>query len=165
MNNTTYEDVVGIFDSDGNQKFITARSMRLQTTRVAKMPMHPLETGASAVDHRVIMPIEAQLLVTLQAKDYRNGYSQIQASFNNGDLLAVHCKANTFPNMVIAELPHEESPDMFDAVQIAVRLVETIFFKTQAQAITKASKSRSASTTRRGEQSPRESVAYQIFGK
>lgn len=162
---TTRLDVVGVFDSNGNQKFERARSMRIQTTRTARTAQHPLETGSSVVDHRVLMPVEAQLLVVLEARHYRNGYSQIEASFNSGEILSVHCNATVFRNMCIADMPHEETPDMFNAVQIMIKLVETQFFRTQAQAIRKPSKSRSASTARRGEQTPRESVAHKIFGK
>lgn len=163
---TPYVDVVGIFDSNGNQKFTQARSMRIQVTRTARTAQHPLETGASVVDHRIMLPIEAQLLVILQAKDYRNGYSQLQSSFNAGEILNVHCKAGVFNNMCIADMPHEETPDMIDIIQVAVKLVETQFFRSQAQAISKPARSRSASTTRRGEQTPqRSSVAFQLFGK
>lgn len=163
---TPITDVVGVFDSNGNQKFTQARSMRIQVNPSSQMARHPLETGSSVVDHRIVLPTEAQLLVMLQAADYSNGYGQLRASFNAGEILTVHCKAGVFSNMCIADMPHEETPEMIDLIQVAVKLVETQFFRSQAQAISRPARSRSATTTRRGEQTPqRSSVAYQIFGK
>lgn len=161
---TTAQDVVGIFDSNGNQKFIRARGMRLSTDRVARMPQHPLETGGSVVDARVIMPVEATLLVVLQSGDYSNVYSQIQSSFNNGELLSVHCKAGVFTNMCIMSIPHEETPEMVDAIQIAVRLIEVRFYKSQAVGISRPATNRSANTTARGQQTTRPaSVLHNIL--
>lgn len=160
----TNEDVVGIFDEGGTQMFVTARSMRLQTSRSSKTMQHPLETGATVVDHRITLPTEATLMLVLQAEDYRTGYSELSAAFNAGTLFTVQCKADSFASMYISDLPHEESPDQFDAITILLKLTEAQFFKSQAQATNaKPRNSKSSNTAKRGEQSPRSSVAYDIF--
>lgn len=161
---TTAADVVGIFAEDGTQKFTVARSMRIQTVRSAKAMSHPLETGSSVTDHRVIMPIEAQLLVTLSGDQYAAAYGEIAASFNSGELFTVQCRATSFPNMLIVDMPHEETPEKIDAIDIVLKLQEVQFFKSQATASNSVARSsKSSNTAKRGEQAPRSSVAYDIF--
>lgn len=161
---TTTADVVGIFAEDGTQKFVTARSMRIQTTRSSKAMSHPLETGASVTDHRVILPIEAQLLVTISRDEYAAAYGEIAASFNSGEMFKVQCRAASFENMFIVDMPHEEVPEKMDAIDIVLKLQEAQFFKSQATASSaRGRSSKSSSTAKRGEQAPRNSVAYDIF--
>lgn len=157
-------DVIGIFGDDGRQYFVKARSMRLQSNRSSKTMQHPLETGSSVVDHRIQLPIEATLMVVMQAADYKSMYSQIAAAFNAGTLFTLQCKADSFPSMYVSDMPHEESPEQYDAITMVLKLTEAAFFKSQASAITaRPRNSKNSSTAKRGEQAPKNSVAYDIF--
>ena len=159
------QDVVGVFSDDGKQVFAAARAMRLQVVRDSKTMQHPLETGGSVVDHRIIMPAEATLQVDAQAKDYKQMYSEIAANFNSGAMLTVQCRASSYANMYIASMPHEETPDAIDKLTIVLKLVEAQFFKSQATASTAGRNSKSSNTAKRGEQSgkQRETLLYKIF--
>lgn len=160
------QDVVGVFVNKGEEQLFTdARSMRVAINRSSKTMQHPLEDGSSVIDHRVIMPIEGQLLLILGGDQYRDLYSVIKGYFTSGELLTIQTRADSYPNMFISDMPHEETPEMMDAVQMVLRVQEAVFFKKQLQTIAPRS-TRSASTTRRGEQAGRQSsVAYDLFKK
>lgn len=167
---TTAQDVVGIFDAESyDQLFPFGVAMRLQLNPTSKIPQHPLETGETRIDTRIAMPIEGQLLLIpdLEMVAPADIYGQIRSVYNAGKLFTLVCKAGTFENMFITGMPHDEAPDMQDNMQIILRISEALFFQTQATAAaatpTKPRATKNASTAKRGEQAPRESVAYQIF--
>lgn len=158
-------DVIGCFKTEGGEQlFENASTMRLQVRREKKVMRHPLENGSSVIDHTVTTPAEGQLLLILPAPAYRDTYAVIKSSFLAGELFTLQTRADSFPNMFIVSMPHEETPEMMDALQVILQVQEAIFFKRQFQAITPRA-TRSTSTTRRGEQAPRSSVAYDLFAK
>lgn len=167
---TTAQDVVGIFDAETfEQLFPFGVAMRLQLNPTSKVPQHPLETGETRIDTRISMPIEGQLLLVpdLDMVEPADIYGQIRTVYNAGKLFTLVCKAGTFENMFITGMPHDETPDMQDSMQIILRVSEALFFQTQATAAavtpTKPKATKNTSTAKRGEQAPRQSVAYQIF--
>lgn len=160
------QDVTGVFSNDGGEQlFSNARAMRVQVLRDSKVMQHPLENGSSVIDHRVTLPIEAQLLLILPGYQYRDLYGVIKGLFLAGEQMTVLTKVDSFPNMFISKMPHEETPDMMDAVQMVLSLQEAQFFKTQFNAIAPRAAGKSTTTSKRGEQAPRSSVAYDIFKK
>lgn len=124
-------DVVGLFSSDLAQVFGDARPMKATVKETSKLMEHPIETGATITDHRVVQPIEIELELIATGANYRNIYQQIRQMFFDAKLLTVQTKTASYENMVIQEMPHEESGDMFDAVPIAVRLKEVLFVSAQ----------------------------------
>ena len=164
---TTAQDVVGVFDAQSfEQLFQFAGSMRLQLNPSSKVPQHPLETGETRIDARISMPIEGQLLLIpdLNFATPSDIYGQIRSAYNGGQLMTLVCKAGTFENMFISAMPHDETPDMQDNIQIILRLSEALFFETQATAaVRKPKATKNSNTAKRGEQAPRSSVAYKIF--
>jgi hypothetical protein len=167
---TTAQDVVGIFDAESfEQMFSAAVVMRLQLNPTSKVPQHPLETGETRIDTRISMPVDGQLLLipNLDRVQPADIYGQIRTVYNSGKLFTIVCKAGTFENMFITGMPHDETPDMQDSLQIVLRVSEALFFKSQATAAAVTPKkpraTKNSSTAKRGEQAPRQSVAYQIF--
>ena len=169
---TTAQDVVGIFDAESfEQLFPFAVAMRLQLNPTSKVPQHPLETGETRIDTRIPMPIEGQLLLIPDLERVEPGdiYGQIRTVYNSGKLFTLVCKAGTFENMFITGMPHDETPDMQDNMQIILRVSEALFFQAQASAAAasattkKPRATKNTNTAKRGEQAPRQSVAYQIF--
>lgn len=167
------QDVTGVFDEDFKQLFPDARAMKADVTRISKPMEHPLETGATVVDHRVIQPIEIALLMFLPNDEYKNIYAQIATAFNAGTVMTVQTKVDSFPSMFIAEMPHEETPEFMSLVQVIVKLKEVRFFKTQFEAVTPRQSS-AKPTVKRGEQAAKPvegppakkaSVAYNLFNK
>lgn len=167
-------DVTGLFDEDFNQMFVEARAMKADVSRASRVMRHPLENGATIADHRVIDPNEIVLLMFLPNDRYRDLYAQIATAFATAKKLTVQTKVGSFPNMFISELPHEETPEFVDLVQVIVKLTEVNFLSMQFEAIAPApNKSASKATVKRGEQAPKadtptekkSSVAYGWFNK
>lgn len=163
---TFAQDVVGVFRGEGSEQVFTeARSMRVGIDNASKVMEHPLEDGSSVIDHTVSLPIQAQLVLILPNDKYRDLYAVIKGLKASRELLTLQTRADSYPNMFVADMPHEETPDMLDAVQMVLKLREAVFFKRQVQTIAPRA-TKSVSTTKRGEQAPRQSsVAYDLFGK
>lgn len=148
-------DVVGVFDSDFNQLFADGRPIKANVLEQSKVMDHPLETGATISDHRVILPVEIELTMILGSRgEYRDTYNEIKALFSQVDTLVVQTRTGTYANMIIEKMPHDETPDVFDAIPLVVKLREVQFVTAQFQALPPkaVAKKRNASTVKRGEQ-------------
>lgn len=146
-------DVVAVFDNSFNQVFTNARPVKAMIREASRVMEHPVETGATITDHRVIEPIEIELSLVLSSADYRSVYQQIREVFFAATLLSVQTRTSIYSNMLISEMPHDEDADLFDAVSIALKLKEVLFVAAQygnLPASSVADKSQ-ASTTQRGE--------------
>lgn len=153
-------DVVALLDASGAQVFVTARPMKATVKESSKSMEHPLETGATIVDHRIILPLEIELSVLLTEADGPAVYQQLRAVFLRGDLLTLQTRAGSYSNLLLEAIPHDESPDMFDGLAVSVSLKEVVFVTAvySKTAIQPASGSTHKSTVKRGEQQPKTSA-------
>ena len=120
-------DTVGIFDQNYNQLFRDARAIKAVVKEEAKLMMHPVESGATITDHRIILPVEIELAFILRPATYRATYKALKQIFINADLLIVQTRSGVYQNQLIAQMPHEEDPDLFDTLAIAVTLRQVQF--------------------------------------
>lgn len=126
--NNVNRDVVGVFDQTSfDQLFSDARPVRANVRESAKVMDHPLETGTTISDHHVINPKNIELTMILSSEFYSSTFQQIRGAFVNATLLSVQTKAGVYQNMIIQEVPHQEDPDMFDAITITLNMREVLF--------------------------------------
>lgn len=153
---TQASDVVGVFTADFVQVFERARPLKATIKEDAKVFEHPLETGATITDHRIILPIEIELSLMLQSKDYRNVYNIIKQLFLNATLLVVQTRTGVYENQLISSMPHEEDPELYDAITLALKLKQAQFVEPQFSSLPpRAVRNKSQSSTeKRGEQQP-----------
>lgn len=158
---TASSDVVAVFTSEFQQVFERARPIKATIKESAKVFEHPLETGATITDHRIIMPIEIELSLILQSSDYRSVYQNIKQLFLNADLLVVQTKSGVYDNQLISAMPHEEDPEQYDAITMALTLKQAQFVTPQFSGLPpRAVRNPSnASTASRGEQQPTQSTS------
>lgn len=156
---TGAQDVVAVLDSNFRQVFQKARAIKATIARGSKAMEHPLETGVTITDHRIILPVGIELALVLSSADYRAVYQQVRDLFTRGDLLTVQTRVDSFPSMLIEKMPHEETPDMIDGVALALSLKEALFVQPQFSTLpaSKVAKSKDASTVKKGQQQPTES--------
>jgi len=109
------------------QLFVNARPLKATVRETSKIMEHPVETGAVLADHHIINPVEIDLPLLVTSEFYAATYSQIRQNFINATPLAIKTRVGVFSDMVIADMPHEEDPDMFDAITIALHLKQSIF--------------------------------------
>lgn len=118
--------MVAVFDQNFNQLFREARAIKAVVKEQAKVMEHPVESGAIISDHRIILPVEIDLSLILSSVDYQDVYTSIKQYYLNATLLIVQTRSGIYTNQLIAALPHEEDPTMFDALTIALSLKEVI---------------------------------------
>lgn len=165
------QDVVGVFDSGGNQLFVDARSIRALVVERSKPAVHPLETGGTFGDNVVDLPVEVALEVILRPGTFRATYQQIKAVRAARNLVTVQTKTDTYSNMLLHDFPHDETPEMYDTVAVAIKLSEFILVAPQYRQLTAVKKPANKSTVKTGQKNPapatpkQSSAAYDlIFG-
>lgn len=152
---TASVDVVCVLDENLAQVFERARPIKATVKEDAKLMEHPIETGETIADHRIILPVVIELAMVLTSEDYPTVYGQIRELFFSAALLLVQTRTSVYPSMVIEKIPHEESPDMLDGVTLALTLK-------QAQIVTpefselKVAAPQNSNTKKRGEQQPKD---------
>lgn len=152
-------DDIAIYDSDFGQVFRSARPLKAQISEPSKLMEHPLETGAVVADHRIVLPTETVVSMILDADNYRQTYQRIRQAYQSGTQYTVQMRAGGYKNMVIADMPHEESTDVFDTIAITLKFREVQFVSAQFVKLpaVKVSKKNTAkqSTKDRGQQAPK----------
>ena len=151
-------DVVAVLKADFSQVFQNARAIKATVGRGSKAMEHPLETGATVTDHRIILPVTVDLSLLLTTENYRAVYQQVRDLFKRGELLTVQTRVDSFPSMLIEKMPHEETADILDGVALALSLKEAQFVQPQFSAL-KVRQPKDSNTVRRGQQQPTETPA------
>jgi hypothetical protein len=152
-------DTVAVFDQNYNQLFREARAIKAVVKEQSKVMEHPVESGAIITDHRIVLPVEIDLSLVLASEDYQDVYKEIRQYYLNATLLVVQTRSGIYTNQLIASLPHEEDPSMYDALTLALSLKEVIMVTAQF-AVVPRNPARS-STTNRGTQQGRPATTSQ----
>ena len=126
----TNVDIVGIF-SDTSQVYVHARPMKASVPRNLKVMDHPVETGVVLSDHHIINPVD-EIPMVVPAVYYAAVYQQIKADFLAATMLTVKTPVNVYGSMIIADMPHEESPEHFNAIIIGLHLKTTFSSRSPA---------------------------------
>lgn len=122
-------DVVSVYTLDFTRVFPDAHIIKANIKEESKLMEHPLETGAVATDHRIILPVEIELSIILSVETYRETYKAIKQLYTNATLLTVQTKADVYESQLIQGLPHDEDASLFDTIAIALKLKEVLFVK------------------------------------
>lgn len=152
---TGAQDVIAVLNSDFEQVFEKARAVKATIMRASKAMEHPLETGATVTDHRIVLPVNIELSMLLTSEDYRAVYQQVRDLFVKGELLTVQTRVDSFPSMLIEKMPHDETPEMFDGVALALSLKEAQFVQPQFSTV-KVEKPKNSATVKQGQKQPTE---------
>lgn len=124
----TATDAVGIFDGETlEQVFSDARPMRAGVRETSMVMRHPIETGVKLSDHHIINQNEINLLLFIKSEFYNSVYVEMRNAWIAATKLSVQTRTGVYNNMVIVNMPHEENPDTFDAITLALSLEEVIF--------------------------------------
>ena len=124
-------DQVAVFTQDFTQVFRNARALKAVVKENAKVMEHPVETGATIVDHRIILPVEIDLSMILSKSDYQNVYNQIKEYYLNSTLLVVQTRSGVYTNQLIQSMPHEEDPSQYNVLTLALSLKQVQFVTAQ----------------------------------
>jgi hypothetical protein len=121
------QDVVAVYTQDLTQVFPDARPIKAVIKEESKVMEHPVETGVITTDHRVILPVECELSMVVNSEDYPDVYQLVRGYYLNATLLIVQTKVGIYPNQMIAAMPHEEDPSLYNTVAIALKMKQVLF--------------------------------------
>lgn len=110
------------------QLFADARPMKATVRETSRVMEHPIETGSILADHHIINPVEIDIPMIILAQNYSGTYTQIRQSFVNATPLSVKTRTGVYQNMIIADMPHEEQSEMYNAIMITLRLKQVLLF-------------------------------------
>lgn len=163
MTPTSAQDVVGVFKQEGfTQVFDKARPIKAKITETSSVMSHPVEDGSTITDFKVINPIEIELSMILGTEDYKSVYQSIKDIFIKSTILTVQTRSGTYRDMIVSAMPHDEDADVFDAITLAIKLVEVKFatFTTGKVPVVSSPRNKNDSkTSDGGKQQPKEAPA------
>jgi len=145
-------DVVGVYDVDFNQVFPDARPLKASVSDEATFFKHPLESSATRTDHIIFQPIKITMSVLMSGDDYISVYQQIKQIYRSQTQLIVQTKTDTYEDIFIQSIPHEESPENYDSIIMNLILEETKLAVTEITFIPESLSDND--TTNRGQQEP-----------
>lgn len=151
-------DLVGIFSQNFLQVVSGARPMKADIKEQSKPMEHPVETGATVTDFRIILPVEINFELMLSPTGFKSEYDQIKQIYLRGDFLVLQTKVGIYKNMVLQGIPHTEDPSIFSSIPLALTAKETIIVQAQFGTLPPSSvKNKSdSSTVDTGEQQPKD---------
>lgn len=109
------------------QVFFHARPLKATVRETSKVMDHPVETGVTLSDHHIINPVEIDLPLLISSQYYAQTFSQIRQAFINAIPLSVKTRVGIYSDMIIADMPHEEEPDMYDVITVGLHLRQVIY--------------------------------------
>jgi len=124
-------DTVAIFTQDYAQVLKHARPLKVVVKESAKVMEHPIETGATIVDHRIILPVEIELSLIIPRYLYHNEYDLLKGYYLNSTLLTIQTRTGIYTNQLIQSMPHEEDASQYDAIAIAMSTKQVQFVMAQ----------------------------------
>ncbi len=128
LNNLGSVDTVAIFDSTTLQQVLQEGRPMVADIRETSMVMsHPVETGTILSDNHIINPIEIQMIMFVPSQSYNLIYGQLKQAFVAATSFTIQTRTGVYPNMIIADMPHREDSEMYDAIFIAIRFKEVLY--------------------------------------
>lgn len=151
---TSGKDTLAVFNEDFEQVFVDARPMRCSVKEGAMMMQHPVETGQVITDFRIIQPVEVDLTLITARGQEKAVYTEIKQLYLSAKKLTLQSKVATFTNLYVSDMPHRQESDMFDAIQISLKLKEVRFVEPQYSTLppAKVKDKKDSSTVKRGTQ-------------
>lgn len=119
------QPVTSILDSGGNQIFETVGLFGLSADSAIAYPQHTLENGVNISDHSIRLQDRVSVRCMLDPVDYVEVYRRIKKAFNENASFIVQTKVETYTNLYIENLPHEE--DAKNTVALTLDFLEQRF--------------------------------------
>jgi len=169
------DQLVTILDSESLQPlFSGANIMRVTVRNEKRATQFPVEDGSERSDHVIVLAkeIEIDYILTDEAKLLHDAIKQ---AFTDNRLVTVQTKVDSYPNMLIESIPHDETAEA-NGIPVNVHLIEWVSvapsYSDAPMRKSDVKSSKQASTVQRGQQTPatapapkaaRASVAHGLF--
>lgn len=118
-------DLVAILDNESLQQLFTASSpMRVTVRETKKVTEFAVEDGTTRSDHTTFNPIEVVVDLFISDELARNGYEAIRQAWRDDVLVTIQTRVSTYPDMMIVDMPHDQSNSGGGSITIPVRMQE-----------------------------------------
>ena len=118
-------DTIAVFNGF-TQVFQNARPLRDEVMPRAKLMDHPLETGQIVSDYKITFPVEISIIFIIPIAYYRDTYQEMWGLWQQSTILTIQTRVASYGNMIISEQPHEETPEIFDAVKLMLKFRQVL---------------------------------------
>jgi len=149
--------MIGIYDKNHAPLFQDAQISKVQVRETSKTMEHPIESGTVITDYKVINPVSIILNIYLTRKNYNSVYQSLLTNFKKSTLLLIQTNARIYKDMIIADMPHNETPEHFESIILSLSLKQVFTVKPIVTSITKAKHAKHTPTTKRGVIQPKKS--------
>ncbi|VFR32584.1 FIG00431858: hypothetical protein [plant metagenome] len=151
---TSTQQRVAILDAETLQPiFQSAEPMRLSVRESKRATKFAVEDGSERSDHVVkeLTEIQIDLLLT---DDTRNQFDGLRQAYLQNKLVTLQTKVASYENLLILDLPHDETADLGAAINVPVRLQEWLEVKPEYGPLppAKVANKNQSSTVQRGQQ-------------
>ena len=119
-------DKIAIFNQDYSRVFKNADIMDVRVKEDARTMEHPVEDGTIITDHRIILPVEIEIVVSLLSADYPSVYNQIRQNFYDSELFTIQTRTGTYENQMITSLPHAESSEVMNGIVMTLNFRQVL---------------------------------------
>lgn len=128
INNFITVDIVGFYDTDSLKPiFINATPTRAEVNETSTIMKHPLENGSIIADHHIINPVSININIIVNNQHYNSTYFEIRNAWLNGSKFIIQTRTAIYNNIIIADMPHSETIDKYNAVEIQLKCVEVLY--------------------------------------
>lgn len=108
----------------------------------ARMISSPVEMGYNVFDNKVLDPIEITLkcLVSLGSEDIKNAMQTLYSLYaeRTYNFCTVATKEGVYNNMSLCDMPHEETTDKHDVIEVTLKFKQVIQAGKQSRSTTSA---------------------------
>jgi hypothetical protein len=137
-------EVTAILGSDGEQVFETARFLAVQVGESKTYSSHPLENGKVATDNEVENQDRINLQLILEPENYVEVFQEIKTLYEAGEAFFIQTRVDTYSNMYIESMPHDEGPAIANTIGLSLSLVEQEIAGSNTQILSSSDVSSSA---------------------
>lgn len=123
--------VTAILDQGGNQLFSTLGIMSVSAVSAKQYATHTLEDGSIEADHSYDLQDRLNLSVIFDRDDYIAAYKEMKSLFRASTKFTIQTRVETYSDMYIESIPHEETPGMADTISMNISFIEQMFTKVE----------------------------------
>lgn len=161
-------ELIAILNEDGEQILTTMVNIGCSVSVSKEFAQHSLENRQVIIDDQYDNPTIVNLQFILSPSDYVAVYNEIKQYFNNITSFIIQTKVDTYKNMFLRTIPHEETPDMFNTISINLEFTQQLITESDTSKIVSASNQSDVSTVNAGNKSKTEddgTVLQRTFNK
>lgn len=128
--------VIAILDANGNQLFTSAVNIGVSVVESKTFASHTLENKQVVVDDEFDNPASLTMQMILDPSNYIDVYKEIKAAYKAITNFTIQTRVDSYTNMYIETLPHEETPELFNTIAINLEFTEQLIVATDSEMLT-----------------------------